>query len=603
MVEGKVNQFTAARSRHSDPGLQQAVTLAAIKKYRMKNLKSLVVIFGTFIVFSCNQDKKTDTLNTSTVYSGGDIITMVGDEPAYAEAVVVKDGKIVFVGSSAEAMNMAGKGHQMVNLEGKTMLPGFIDAHGHAFNSGMMAIAANLLPEPDGDCTSIDKLVENMKAWKDKNQNVIAKYNVILGMGYDDSQLSDGRHPTADDLDKISTEIPVLAVHQSNHLASMNHKALELVGYVKGVKDPSGGVIRRVKGTNTPDGVLEEMAFFIPLIKLMGQVDSNSNIALAKAGMESYMKYGFTTAQEGRATKDACEVWKTLGKSGELKMDVVAYPDLQVEMAYMLNEGTQKSYTNHYRTGGIKLSLDGSPQGKTAWLTKPYANDPKGSKGYPAIADDKEVQRLIDSAFANKWQVLAHCNGDASGDQYLRALKKAQEKYGNEGRRDVMIHAQTARLDQLDLMKNMGIIPSFFGMHTYYWGDIHVKNLGKERAYMISPAATAKKKGMIFTQHHDSPIVYPNSIMILHAVVNRTSRSGQVIGADERISPYDALRSITSWAAYQSFEEDIKGDLTVGKLADFVVLDKNPLKVDPSSIKDIKVLKTIKEGEVIYELK
>lgn len=537
-----------------------------------------------------------------TVYTGGDIVTMIGETPRYAEALVVKDGKITFVGSAIEAKTVAGKDHQVVDLGGNTLLPGFIDAHGHVFNSGMMAIAANLLPAPDGNTDSIDKLIANMNDWKGKNQKVIEKYNVILGMGYDDSQLAEGRHPTADDLDKISTEIPVLAVHQSNHLASMNHKALELVGYVKGVKDPPGGLIRRKPGTDEPNGVLEEMAFFLPLLKLMGQLDSKSNESLARAGMQSYIKYGFTTGQEGRATKDASEVWKVLAKNGELKIDIVAYPDLQVEMDYMLKEGVQKTYTNHYRIGGIKLSLDGSPQGKTAWLTKPYSNEENGSKGYPAIADDNELQRFVDTAFEKNWQVLAHANGDAAGDQFLRAISKAKTKYGNEGRRDVMIHAQTARDDQLDLMKELGVIPSFFGMHTYYWGDLHVKNLGEERAYRISPAASARKKAMIFTQHHDSPIVYPNSIMILHAVVNRTSRSGQVIGAEERISPYDALRSVTTWAAYQHFEEDLKGDLSVGKLADFVVLDKNPLKVDPGTIKDIKVMQTIKEGKLIYQL-
>jgi predicted amidohydrolase YtcJ len=566
----------------------------------MKTLKTLIIIFGIITLISCKQDQKEALINTAVVYTGGDIITMQGDLPEYAEAIVIKDGKIEFLGSAADAMKAAGKGHQMIDLEGKTMLPGFIDAHGHAFNSGMMEIAAPLLPAPDGNCNSISKLIENMKVWKDKNPNVIKKYNVILGMGYDDSQLEDQRHPTADDLDKISTEIPVLAVHQSNHLASMNHKALELVGYIKGVKDPKGGVIRRVPGTDIPNGVLEEMAFFMPLLKLMGQVDSTSNIALAKAGMNSYIKFGYTTAQEGRATRDACEIWKILGKSGELKIDVTAYPDLQVEMDYMLKEGTQKAYTNHYRTAGIKLSLDGSPQGKTAWLSKPYTSGPKGNVGYPAIAEDAEVQRLIDTAFVHNWQILAHCNGDAAGDQYLNALSNAAKKYGSKGRRDVMIHAQTARFDQLDRMKELGVIPSFFGMHTYYWGDIHVKNLGKERAYRISPAATAKKKGLIFTEHHDSPIVYPNSIMILHAVVNRTSRSGQVIGPDERISPYDALKSITSWAAYQCFEEDLKGELSVGKLADFVILDKNPLKVDPMTLKDIVVMETIKEGNSIF---
>jgi predicted amidohydrolase YtcJ len=576
--------------------------LEILNFYQLKSLKTLALIFGITFLISCKPDQKDGLINTAVVYSGGDIITMQGDIPEYAEALVVKDGKIEFVGSSADAMEAAGEGHQMINLEGKTMLPGFIDAHGHVFNSGMMEIAAPLLPAPDGDCNSISKLIENMNVWKENNPNVIEKYNVILGMGYDDSQLEDQRHPTADDLDKISTEIPVLAVHQSNHLASMNHKALEIVGYTKGVKDPKGGLIRRVPGTDEPNGVLEEMAFFLPLLKLMGQVDSTSNIALAKAGMNSYMKFGYTTAQEGRATRDACEIWKILGETGELKIDVAAYPDLQVEMDYMLQEGTQKEYTNHYRTAGIKLSLDGSPQGKTAWLTEPYASGPEGNVGYPAIAEDTEVQRLVDSAFVNNWQILAHCNGDAAGDQYLNALSKATEKYGNEGRRDVMIHAQTARFDQLDRMKELGVIPSFFGMHTYYWGDIHVKNLGIERAYQISPAATAKKKGLIFTQHHDSPIVFPNSIMILHSVVNRTSRSGQIIGPDERISPYDALKSITSWAAYQCFEEDLKGELAVGKLADFVILDKNPLKIDPASIKEIKILKTIKEGKTVFEL-
>ncbi|GGG46777.1 hydrolase [Bizionia arctica] len=552
------------------------------------------------MLFSCQDNKKEPIENNAQVFFGGDIITMVGDTPEYAEAVVENNGKIVFVGSSDEAMTIAGKGHKMIDLKGKTLLPGFIDAHGHVYNSGLMSLAAGLLPEPDGDCGSIDVLIEKMKQWQIDNPEIIKKYNVILGMGYDDSQLSEKRHPTADDLDKISTEIPVLVVHQSSHLGSMNHKALELVGYVDGVKDPEGGVIRREPGTNKPNGVLEEMAFFAPLIKLMGQLDYNSNLEVAKAGMASYIKYGYTTAQEGRATKDVCEIWKTLGESGDLKIDVAGYPDLQIEMDYMMQEGVQKEYKNHYRTAGVKLSLDGSPQGKTAWISEPYTSD-KNNSGYPAIPDNEEVQRLIDTAFVKNWQVLAHCNGDAASDQYLNALKTATANYSNKGRRDVMVHSQTVRLDQLDDMKTLGIIPSFFGMHTFYWGDVHVENLGKERAYKISPAATAKKKGMLFTQHHDSPIVFPNSIMILHAVVNRTSRTGQIIGADERISPYDAIKSITSAAAYQHYEEDLKGDLTEGKLADFVILDKNPLKVSPDKIKEIQVLQTIKEGQVVYQ--
>ncbi len=183
----------------------------------------------------------------------------------------------------------------------------------------------------------------------------------------------------------------------------------------------------------------------------------------------------------------------------------------------------------------------------------------------------------------------------------IRAVRNATEKFGNDDRRSVMIHAQTVREDQLDSMNVLGIIPSFFGMHTFYWGDWHRdETLGKERAYRISPAVSTLKRDMIFTQHHDAPVALPSSIMILHTAVNRTSRSGDVIGQEQKVSPYIALKSITKWAAYQYFEEDTKGTLEAGKLADLVILDKNPLKVDPKEIIDIRVLETIKEGKTVY---
>jgi len=164
-----------------------------------------------------------------------------------------------------------------------------------------------------------------------------------------------------------------------------------------------------------------------------------------------------------------------------------------------------------------------------------------------------------------------------------------------------MIHAQTVREDQLDEMKELGIIPSFFGMHTYYWGDWHRDSvLGPERAARISPAASALKRGMVYTQHHDAPVALPSSMMIISSQVNRTTRSGKVLGPEQRVSVMDALKSTTINAAYQHFEEKTKGSLEPGKLADFVVLDKNPLKVDPMAIKDIQIVETIKEGVSIY---
>lgn len=240
------------------------------------------------------------------------------------------------------------------------------------------------------------------------------------------------------------------------------------------------------------------------------------------------------------------------------------------------------------------------PVTNTMGLVLP-TNDDAGNIVNPAFANESELQELVNLAYEKNWQILAHCNGDAAADEYIRVIEKAAVEFGNDDRRPVAIHSQVVREDQLDKMKELKIMPSFFGMHTYYWGDWHRDvTLGKDRAYYISPAQSALKKGMIFTEHHDAPVALPSSIMILHTAVNRISRSGDVIGPAERISPYDALRSITSWAAYQYFEEDTKGTLTKGKAADFVILDKNPLKIKPEEIKEIKVLKTIKNDKVVF---
>ncbi len=539
------------------------------------------------------------------LYYNGDIITMVGDQPQYVQAILVENGQIAFTGTLAQATELAPQS-QRVNLKGKTLLPGFIDAHGHAYNAGFQAIAANLLAPPDGNVTDINTLINTLNQWKKEKSNIVGKYQWIIGFGYDDAQLKELRHPTADDLDKVSSENPVLVIHQSGHLGAMNHKALELVGYRANTQNPKGGIIRREANSKTPNGVLEEMALFQPLFSIMAKYDQEANEKIALAGINSYLRFGYTTLQEGRATADVCETWRGLGEKQKLTVDIACYPDIQAQLPYLESHGVQKTYTNHFRIAGAKLSLDGSPQGRTAWLTQPYVVPPEGQPknyvGYPAIPNVSQVEQLIGTAFKNNWQILAHTNGDAALDEYLKAVDSAAKQYGNNNRRSVAIHAQTARYDQLDKMKSLQIMPSFFAMHTYYWGDWHRDvTLGKERAYRISPGQTALNKGMIFTQHHDAPVALPNSIMVLYATVNRISRSGDVIGPNERVSPYNALRSITSWAAYQYFEEDRKGTLEKGKLADLVILNQNPLKIDPTKIKDIQVVTTIKEGKTVYQ--
>jgi predicted amidohydrolase YtcJ len=326
---------------------------------------------------------------------------------------------------------------------------------------------------------------------------------------------------------------------------------------------------------------------------------------MVKKGLEAYTRFGFTTAQEGRAFPSDIDLYIAMAEANELTIDVVAYPDYWLARDKVANSPwLDRGGGSRFRIGGIKGNLDGSPQGKTAWLTEPYFVPPEGQdadyKGYPML-DEEKAHAMFDDAYAQGWQVINHANGDAAIDQLIRAARAATEKHGAADRRTVGIHSQVMREDQLDAYKELGIIPSFFGMHTFYWGDWHRDSvLGPERAAGISPARSALDRGMSYTQHHDAPVALPSSIAILATQVNRTTRTGEILGPEQRVSTLDALKSITIHAAYQYFEEDRKGSIEVGKLADFVILSADPLEIAPEELWDLEVLETLKEGQIVY---
>jgi predicted amidohydrolase YtcJ len=261
-------------------------------------------------------------------------------------------------------------------------------------------------------------------------------------------------------------------------------------------------------------------------------------------------------------------------------------------------------YKNHYRIGGVKLTFDGSPQGKTAYFTTPYyqvpAGQPKSYRGYPAFKP-ADAQKWVDMAFKNKWQLLVHANGDAAIDELIATVTKAKAKYPNNQARTVLIHGQYLRQDQVPKLKKLGIFPSLYPMHTFYWGDWHRQSVaGPKRAENISPTGWVLDNGMKFTIHSDAPVTFPNSMRILDSAVNRTTRTNYVLGPKQRLSPYIALKAMTIWSAYQHFEEASKGTLEPGKLADFVILNQNPLKIASTKIINIKVVETIKDGKTVF---
>lgn len=578
----------------------------------MKLIKTILLSVVIAGITSCgNQPKNTAASNyADVIYYNGDIITMEGDSANYAEAVALKDGKISFVGSKSEAEKLKGDSTKMFDLEGKTMLPAFLDGHGHFYNVGFTAAIANILPPPDGPAQDVASIVTTVKDWTNTEDGklIVNKFGWIIGNGYDDSQLKGKDHPKATDLDKISTEYPVIVLHQSGHLGAINTKAIQMLGLSKATKNPPGGTYR-LNSDGSPNGVLEENALYKVLFPILGKADAEMADKFIQKGQEEYAKKGYLTAQDGRTTIEQMAALKSAADRGKYYIDVVSYPDIVLGTESMNDSyySPEHLYKNKYRIGGVKLTLDGSPQGKTAWLSQPYLVPPAGQKaGYKGagVMADAKANEYVATAFKNKWQILCHTNGDAAIDQYLKAIDLAEKQYGYADHRTVMIHGQTLRKDQIPELVRLKVFPSLFPMHTYYWGDWHAESvLGHPRANYISPCRDVIDAGLMITSHHDAPVTFPNSMRVLDATVNRVTRTGKILGPDQRITPYEGLKTLTEWAAYQYFEEKAKGTLTKGKLADFVILDKNPLKINPLDIHDIEILESIKEGISVYKVR
>jgi len=567
----------------------------------MESIRFCIAAILTIAIYSCNEPSSDSSSAPAMIYHGGDIVTMDGSVPEYVEAMVIRDGRIEFTGNLNEARETAGPGSLENDLDGKTMLPGFIDGHAHFGNFGLQAIGAQLLAPPDAACKDIPTLIQALREWNTPENRQLTGW--IFGTGFDDSVLEEKRFPTKHDLDQVSTEFPIMITHISGHFAVVNSKGLEELGIDENTLDPEGGIIRREPGTNEPNGVLEELAAIPYMLNALMPKTEEGSAKFFQAGQDMALSYGYTTAQEGRAMQNH-EWLAALADSGDLKIDVVSYIDYMFADNYMNSKWQGNDYNNHYRIGGMKVTLDGSPQGRTAWRTQPYLIPPDGQNsdysGYAAIPSDSVVQAIFEKGFRNNWQILVHANGDAAVDQMIRALRPNYQTYGIGDRRNTLIHGQYIRPDQLDSLKEMDVIVSLFPLHTFYWGDWHKQLIGDSLGNHISPVRTALNKGLELTIHTDAPVALPNLMRVVWTAVNRTSRSASIIGESERLTPYEALQAITIWSAYQHFEEENKGSLVRGKIADLVILDQNPLKVRPDAIKDIRVLETIKDGEVVY---
>ncbi len=522
-----------------------------------------------------------------TLFYGGKILTM--DIPLYTDAVLTENGKITAVGKREELIKQAPD--TVIDLDGKTMLPAFIDAHSHFFQTACAFLQVSLLGV---------RSEEDMRIRIDDyiTANGVKPGDWITARDFDPEFMQSGKNPPLCVLDRLAPHNPLVIQHKSGHMGLFNSQALRLLGVSESVKTKpwqGSGKIETDGGGLT--GYMEENAFFYYLKKLPLQSDSDMLRAFERA-QQKYLSYGIASIQEGMFVSQMLPFYKTLLKSGILKTDITAYCEPSV---YNAVKNELHGLSGHFRAGGIKIFLDGSPQGKTAWMRTPYAGDEKsGYCGYGTMTDG-EVLAAMEMSAKEGCQLLAHCNGDAAAEQFLRCLEAAVEKYPvMRTLRPVIIHAQLIDKDQLARAAELSAMVSFFSAHVYHWGDVHIKNFSLERAAKISPAATALEQGVKFTLHQDAPVIEPDMTETIWCAASRITKSGQTLGRQERISVYDALRAVTVNAAYQYSKENTHGTISVGKQADFTVLDRNPLQTSAQRMRETAVLQVFKNGECVF---
>ena len=552
----------------------------------MRNLFILALLSSHFMLHAIEE--------ADLIISSNKVILMTGVEQAQPLSIAIKNKKIAWIGSHQDAKNFQG---EHINFGDQAVLPGFIDAHGHASYLAFATQVANIASPPVGKINNIDELKTELKNFiKDSG---LQPGEWVMGLGYDDSLLKEQRHPTKDDLDEVSTEHPIYLIHVSAHLGAANSLGLSLANINSKTQDPPGGKIRRYENSLEPNGVFEETAAY-PLQQLAMSAYKDP-IGSVKKAMEIYAKNGITTAQDGASSLETIRLMQAADAQNMINIDVISYPIGQNGLNENLDAFSFGAYEGRVKVGGVKLILDGSPQGKTAYLTQPYYkpphNESQSYKGYPLIPQI-DVSKLVKEYADLNIPIMAHANGDAAADMLIQAVRDAEIESDH---RTIMIHAQTVREDQLDLMKELEIIPSYFSTHTFYWGDWHRDSVfGQDRAMRISPTNSTLERDMPFTVHNDAPVVPPDMMRLLWATTNRQTRSGKILGKQQRISTYSALEAMTINAAYQHFEDDIKGSIEVGKQADLVVLSEDPLSIDTKDLLELNVVATFSRGVEVF---
>ncbi|HEV8441477.1 MAG TPA: amidohydrolase [Methylomirabilota bacterium] len=540
-------------------------------------------------------------LHADLVLSGGTVLT-VDPRDTVAEAVAVRDGIIVGVGSRGDVDGLVGPGTRLLDLRGRTIVPGFIDSHTHntfvgefRYSFDQLNTAAELNP-------TLADLLENVR----RRAVTTRPGEWIGGRNYDPNGMRERRWPTRHELDKVAPGHPVLITIRGGHACVANTRALELAGITRDTPNPEGGVIDR-EASGELTGVLRD-------VTSVRSVPPPATFQAVKDGLatinDMYVKLGITSVHDAGAhpRPESYRAYHDVIAGGRMKVRVHLMPYRDYALA---SEAELRALTLAERLtmGTVKMFMDGSIQCFTCAFRDPYVT--RDTRGWEGLRYTQEhANEAVLEAHRRGYQVAIHAQGDYGITVAVNALEHAMQTHRRPDPRHRIEHALCPTMDDLVRMKALGVIPNFFLFHPWFWGDQHIHEfIGRERADRMVPARTAIRLGMRPCAHSDCPVCTPddpvwpsNPLWGMACAVTRKTRGGADIGPDERITPLEALRVYTINGAHASFEERVKGSIEVGKLADLAVLGENPLTVDPWAIKDIPVEKTIIGGEIVYDV-
>ncbi len=530
------------------------------------------------------------------IFWNGTILTMDEQKP-HPEAILVDGENIIKVGTKREVFALAKDSAKVIDLKGRTLMPGFFDAHGHFISTALTRLKfVDVRCAPIGRIYNIEQLIAVLK----NSPQAKKGKGAIIGFGYDDTLCQDGRMVEAEDLDRVSKERPVILIHASFHVVMANTKAMELAKVDVPDFSPEGGVVRRRSGKAI--GVFEEMAAAKPLFDMVYDFATIASLPTSMGDIcRDYLKQGVTAVCEGAGGNDMVKMIQMAMKIGEFPARCIVCPSLTKE-----GEVPPRIHDRHIINGPVKLLMDGSIQCYTAALSKPYASTAPGHEGeedycgYTHMSVE-ELRSKLEVILDSNRSFAIHSNGDAALDKIIEALEGCYNLQKNSYKRNLIIHCQVVREEQLDKMKQLNLYPSFFPAHLSVWGDRHYSTfLGEERANKLDPVGSAVKRKIPFSLHNDSPVTETKPLEAVWNAVTRQTEEKRILGEDERISVEEALKGITIYAAFQYKVDDILGSIEEGKKADLVALNKNPLAVNVDELLNIKVERVWVDGKIVW---